>query len=148
MKANKKSKLRLVNYLFREPTNNTLVQLFRYGFVGGVAFLVDYGMLFSLTAFVGVPYLVSAAIAFIAGLTVNYLLSVRWVFSQNRSLNPKKEFLVFAIIGVIGLLFNELIMYISTEKIHFHYMLSKIISTVIVFIWNFVARKFLLFNKH
>ena len=137
----------LLSLLFREPTNRTLVQLFRYGFVGGVAFLVDYGTLFLLTEYAQIPYLVSAAIAFVAGLVVNYLLSISWVFNQNRNEKPAKEFLYFTIIGVVGLLFNELIMYVATDLCHLHYMLSKIISTMIVFFWNFFARKVLLFNK-
>lgn len=138
---------KLINYLFKQPTTNVYIQLFRYSFVGGVAFAVDYGTLFLLTEYAGFPYLVSAAIAFIAGLVVNYLLSISWVFNQNRSENPTKEFLFFAAIGVVGLLLNELIMYIGTDLFHLHYMFSKIISTVIVFFWNFFARKVLLFNK-
>lgn len=138
---------RLLNCLFSEPTNNILIQLFRYGFVGGIAFLVDYGTLFLLTEYAGVSYLVSGAIAFVAGLVVNYLLSISWVFNQNRNKKIAKEFLFFTIIGVVGLLFNELIMYVATDLCHLHYMLSKIISTVIVFFWNFFARKVLLFNK-
>lgn len=138
---------RVLYLLFQEPTHNMMIQLFRYGFVGGGAFLADYGTLFLLTEYVGVPYLLSAAIAFVAGLVVNYLLSISWVFNQNRSDKPAKEFLFFTIIGVIGLLFNELIMYVATDLCHLHYMLSKIISTAIVFFWNFFARKVLLFNK-
>ena len=133
--------------LFVAPTNNTLLQLFRYGFVGGVAFVVDYGSLYVLTEFLSVPYLWSAAIAFILGLVTNYLLSISWVFKKNATLQRWQEFLFFAIIGVIGLGFNELIMYVGTDLLHLHYMLSKLISTVIVFFWNFFARKYLLFNK-
>lgn len=133
--------------LFIAPTNNTLLQLFRYGFVGGVAFVVDYGSLYVLTEFLSVPYLWSAAIAFILGLVTNYLLSISWVFKKNATMQRWQEFLFFAIIGVIGLGFNELIMYVGTDMLHLHYMLSKLISTVIVFFWNFFARKYLLFNK-
>ncbi len=133
--------------LFVAPTNNTLLQLFRYGFVGGVAFVVDYGSLYVLTEFLSVPYLWSAAIAFILGLVTNYLLSISWVFKKNATMQRWQEFLFFAIIGVIGLGFNELIMYVGTDMLHLHYMLSKLISTVIVFFWNFFARKYLLFNK-
>ncbi len=133
--------------LFVAPTNNTLLQLFRYGFVGGVAFVVDYGSLYVLTEFLSVPYLWSAAIAFILGLVTNYLLSISWVFKKNATMQRWQEFLFFAIIGVIGLGFNELIMYVGTDILHLHYMLSKLISTVIVFFWNFFARKYLLFNK-
>lgn len=133
--------------LFIAPTNNTLLQLFRYGFVGGAAFVVDYGSLYVLTEFLSVPYLWSAAIAFILGLVTNYLLSISWVFKKNATMQRWQEFLFFAIIGVIGLGFNELIMYVGTDMLHLHYMLSKLISTVIVFFWNFFARKYLLFNK-
>ena len=137
-----------IHQLFVAPTNNWLLQLLRYGFVGGVAFVVDYGSLFLLTHYAGVPYLWSAAIAFILGLVTNYLLSISWVFRRNENLRPWVEFLFFAIIGVIGLVLNELIMYAGTDLLHMHYMVSKLISTAIVFFWNFFARKFLVFTQY
>ena len=133
--------------IFVAPTNNWMLQLFRYGFVGGVAFLVDYGTLFVLTHYAGVPYLLSAAIAFILGLVTNYLISISWVFQHSGKMRVWQEFVCFAIIGVIGLGLNELIMYVGTDMMHLHYMISKLISTAIVFFWNFFARKFMLFNK-
>ncbi len=136
-----------LNTLFVAPTNNWFLQLFRYGFVGGIAFLVDYGTLFGLTHYAGVPYLWSAAVAFLLGLITNYLISISWVFQHNGKMQIWQEFLFFAFIGVIGLGLNELIMYIGTDLIHLHYMISKLISTAIVFFWNFFARKFILFNK-
>lgn len=138
---------RILHTLFVAPTYQWWLQLFRYGFVGGVAFLVDYGTLFCLTHFAGVPYLWSAAVAFILGLVTNYLISISWVFSHNGKMQVWQEFLFFAIIGVIGLALNELIMYVGTDIVQLHYMISKLISTAIVFFWNFFARKFLLFNK-
>ena len=138
---------RILHTLFVAPTDQWWLQLFRYGFVGGVAFLVDYGTLFCLTHFAGIPYLWSAAVAFILGLVTNYLISISWVFSHNGKMQVWQEFLFFAIIGVIGLALNELIMYVGTDIVQLHYMISKLISTAIVFFWNFFARKFLLFNK-
>lgn len=93
------------------------------------------------------PYLWSAAIAFILGLVTNYLISISWVFQHSGKMNVLQEFTFFAIIGVIGLGLNELIMYVGTDMMHLHYMISKLISTAIVFFWNFFARKFILFNK-
>lgn len=132
--------------LFVAPTDNWFLQLFRYGFVGGTAFLVDYGTLFCLTNYAEVPYLWSAAVAFLLGLVTNYLISISWVFSHTGKMQIWQEFLFFSIIGVIGLGLNELIMYAGTDLLHLHYMISKLISTAIVFFWNFFARKFLLFN--
>ena len=134
--------------IFMSETDSLLIQLFRYGFVGGAAFVVDYGVLVLLTEVFGMHYLLSATISFILGLITNYLLSISWVFNKRTMGNRWAEFVVFAVIGVIGLGLNALIMYLCTDKMGIHYMLSKIISTVIVFFWNFFARKFLLFKAN
>ncbi len=137
----------LLQKLFVTPTTNIWLQLLRYGFVGGVAFVADYGSLYILTDLLHMHYLLSAAVAFLIGLTVNYLLSISWVFRKERAAKPWLEFLVFALIGIIGLGLNEGIMYLCTDLLTLHYMVSKLISTAIVFFWNFFARKMILFNK-
>lgn len=136
----------IFEYLFLRSTEDTLVQLFRYVFVGGTAFVADFGSLYLLTEYAGLHYLASATIAFVIGLAVNYFLSTLWVFQARNVRNPYMEFLFFALIGVVGLGLNALIMYVFTDLLAVHYLLSKIISTVLVFLWNFLARKYLLFN--
>ncbi len=133
--------------LLRDKPGSLVRQLLRYTVVGGISFVVDYGSLWLLTEVAGLPYLWSAAIAFILGLTCNYLLSTRWVFGESRISNLWGEFAAVALIGVVGLGLNELIMYAFTDGIGLHYMLSKIISTGIVFFWNFLARRFLVFKS-
>lgn len=138
--------MRIHDVLFRGQTNNTLVQLFRYTFVGGIAFMFDFGSLYLLTDWMYIHYLISAALAFVAGITVNYLLSISWVF-QNRSLSSRwAEISFFTIIGIVGLGLNELFIWLFTEFARFHYLASKMVSTVSVYLWNFSARKFLLFR--
>jgi putative flippase GtrA len=136
-----------IRSLFIGGTNNTLFQLFRYTFVGGFAFLVDFGTLFILTEYFNIYYLVSAGIAFIFGLTINYFLSVLWVFNYRTMESRLLEFLLFALIGLIGLGLNELFLWMLTDILFIYYLFSKIITTVIVYFWNFFARKVILFNK-
>lgn len=136
-----------IQKLFTSKTENTFIQLFRYFFVGGFAFVVDYGTLFVLTEFCGVNYLISAAIAFILGLIVNYLISIIWVFGQRTVENRWIEFAIFSGIGLIGLVLNEAIMYLGSDVLGLYFMLSKLCSTGIVFFWNFFARKIILY-KH
>lgn len=131
--------------LFITKSNNTFIQFFRYIFVGGVAFLADGGSLFLITT-IGVNYLISVIFAFVIGLAVNYGLSKLLVF-ENSSVNGKIEFLVYGIIGVIGLGFTEIIMYVLTEIAGLYFMVSKVIATIIVLVWNFVARKIILYRK-
>ena len=132
--------------LLKAPSDNVVIQLFRYGFVGGVAFLVDYGAMVLLTEWFGLNYLLSATISFILGLTTNYILSVSWVFDKRKVSNRWAEFLLFAAIGVVGLGLNSLFMYLCTDKWGVHYMISKVIATAIVFFWNFFVRRFTLFR--
>jgi putative flippase GtrA len=141
---NYRSKLQSI---FKEKTDSTLLQLFRYTFVGGFAFLIDFGTLFILTEYVHIHYLISAGIAFIFGLTVNYFLSVKWVFNSRAMENRWLEFFLFAVIGIVGLGLNELFLWILTDMLMIYYLLSKIITTIIVYFWNFFARKLMLFNK-
>ena len=146
-KEGNKFSLKKLQYIFVGKTNSTLLQLFRYTFVGGFAFIVDFGTLYILTEYFKVYYLVSAGVAFIFGLIINYFLSVKWVFNTRIMENRWLEFLLFTLIGIIGLGLNELFMWIFTDILVIYYLLSKIITTVIVYFWNFFARKILLFKK-
>lgn len=139
----------MVNELLARPTDNLFIRLFRYGIVGGLAFAVDFGLLALLTEWGGLPYQLSAALSFVAGLTTNYLMSVRWVFDAKTTGRAEhlRDFVLFAVVGIIGLGINAVILWLFTEIVSFHYLLSKIISTVAVFFWNFFARQYLFSKK-
>lgn len=138
--------LRIFDTLFRQPTENTLLQLFRYGFVAVGAFIVDYGFYF-LTAYVlHIPYLIAAIIGFVTGTSANYLLSKYLVFTGEPKSRAGEVALVFVISGA-GLLILECGLYIFTEKLGVHYLVSKLIMTAVVFLWNFFARKFFMYSR-
>ena len=137
----------IIRKLFININNNTFIQFFRYLFVGGFAFLIDSGLLYILTEYAHLHYLFSATFGFIFGLVINYLLSKIWVFSSNTIKKQWVEFIVFSLIGIVGLGLNNLFLWIFTDYCSIHYMLSKVLTTIIVFFWNFLARKFILFNS-
>ena len=135
--------------IFIIPTNNGFLQFFRYAFVGGIAAIVDFALLFILTDYFGLFHMISAIIAFLGGLITNFTLSKILVFNSKvveARVNSFFEFLSYAIIGIIGLGITEVILYIFTEKIGLYYMLSKLIATFIVLIWNYLARKMLIYK--
>ena len=136
----------ILNKLFVQPTDNSMLQLIRYCFVGGSAFMVDAGGLYVLTEYAGIYYLLSATISFIAGLVVNYLLSTSWIFRKSKLVNRWTEFVIYSAIGVVGLGMNALFLYVFTDCLHIYYMLSKIITAAMVMLWNFFARKIILFK--
>lgn len=120
--------------------NKLLNQIFKFGLVGGTAFVIDYVLLYLCTDFLDIHYLVSSIISFTVSVIFNYILSVKWVFDV-KTKQDTSDFIVFIILSVIGLGINSLIMYVMVEIFDVYYMLSKIVSTAVVMIYNFVTRK-------
>jgi putative flippase GtrA len=137
----------LISTVLKEKTDRIHIQLFRYGIVGGIAYMVDFGLLFGLTEYAGIPYLLSAAISFLTGLATNYALSIFWVFKTRSMESRMAEFSIFAFIGLVGLGFNEFFLWMFTSLMGWHYLLSKLAATPLVFLWNFLARRFTLFSS-
>ncbi len=122
-------------------------QFFRALIVGGIAFLGDFMALYGFTEWGQINYLYSACLGFVIGVFINYQLSIHWVFPARRVKNHYLEFLLFVIIGLMGICLNLAILYELTEEIHIYYLYSKIIATVVIFIFNFGVRKIYLFTQ-
>jgi putative flippase GtrA len=143
--AEKLSRQHLKSY-FAGASHRTKVQFFRYAFVAVAAFIVDFGCLAILASGYHVNYLLAAAFAFMLGLITNYVLSVKWVFSAYNASNRTREFIIFALVGLVGLGLTEILLWFFTESFNIHYLASKLLTAFIVVIWNFTARKLLLYR--
>ena len=133
--------------LFIVPTQNGFLQFFRYAFIGGIATIIDWSTLFILTDIVSIHYLFSACFSFLVGLIVNFLLSKLMVFkAEEAKVNGVLEFVAYAIIGAVGLGLTELIMLGFTVFLKLHYMMSKVIATVMTLVWNYIARKRIIYS--
>lgn len=120
--------------------NKLLNQILKFGLVGGTAFVIDYVLLYFCTEFLHIHYLISSIISFTVSVIFNYILSIKWVFDVKKK-QDVKDFVIFIILSVIGLGINSLIMYVMVEKFGVYYMLSKIVSTAVVMVYNFITRK-------
>lgn len=121
-------------------------QFISYFFVGGVAAIVEWVMFFIFANVLQINYFVSTVIAFIFSTTANWILGRITTFKDNKA---KEAFLVF-IVSAIGLLFNFILMYLFVTVMGFDSSLgktlSKIAATGIVFIWNFLIRKLVIYK--
>lgn len=120
--------------------NKLLNQILKFGLVGGTAFVIDYVLLYFCTEFLHIHYLISSIISFTVSAIFNYILSIKWVFDVKKK-QDVKDFVIFIILSVIGLGINSLIMYVMVEKFGVYYMFSKIVSTAVVMVYNFITRK-------
>ena len=121
-----------------------IAQFMKFGIVGVIAFFIDYGLLAFLTEVFNVNYLVSATISFTVSVIFNYVASMRYVFTHKEGMSRRREFIIFVVLSVIGLLINNLLMWVGVELLHVHYLIVKIFATAVVMVWNFVTRKIFL----
>jgi putative flippase GtrA len=130
-----------------------LGEFLRYIFVGGIAYIVDITVLYLFKEYIfqSIPYslYLSTAAGFIAGVTVNYILCLQLVFISAKGTDLGKSNIskfVFIAIGVIGLGINELGMMVGVGLLAVNYLIVKVVIAAIVLIWNYTARKYLIFN--
>ena len=141
-----------------EKSDSTSVQFLRSLVVGGIATGVDIGS-FSLFFYVfAINEYVALALGFIFGLATNYFISAVWIFRKSQVTNRLGEFLLFAVIGLVGLGLKEGIYYLLLKIMDIPFfeewvfaklneLICNIIATMIVFIYNFAARKLILYRN-
>lgn len=122
------------------------IQFIKYFAVALVGYIVDFGGLLLLTEYLHWHYLLSSASSFIMGLIVVYCLSDKYVFGESKIKSQAVEFGIFAIIGIVGLGILGLLMWLLTDGLHIHYILSKLVATIVVYAWNFFARRAIYHN--
>ena len=130
-----------------------LMEFLRYVVVGGIAFLADYGALMGSYELVlknvarGLYY--ATAVGFMVGLAVNYFLSLIFVFTAAKDKGKGRSFgafVVFGIIGLLGLLWTELGMWLGADVCGVDYRIVKIFVTGVVLVWNYLGRKLIIFK--
>ncbi|MEM7793017.1 MAG: GtrA family protein [Cyanobacteria bacterium P01_C01_bin.118] len=124
-----------------------MAQLYRYTFVGGAAAIVDIGSFALFSQVFQIDYRVAVIFSFTLGALVNFSLCNLLVF--RRKLSP--IWLVFVrhyLSGIYGLLINEVSMITLVELLRFDQLiLAKTISTGVAFIFNFLIKKFYVYNN-
>ncbi|WHH60319.1 GtrA family protein [Petroclostridium sp. X23] len=135
--------MKIVNQL--KNLHTLFFEFMRYCAVGGIAFICDYSILYVLTEFIGVYYLISTFAGFTVGILINYILSQKWVF-KNVKIHGFRPFFTFLIIGIVGLGITEICMWLGVEAANMNYMVIKVLTTAIVLLWNYTARKTLIFS--
>lgn len=133
--------------LLKKKDSALFGQIVRYLISGGLAFLLDVGTMIAFCELLHIREAVAASIGNFIGLVFTYLLSIFWIFDQRRYNNYIMEFLIFALIGLGGTLFTYGSMLVLVEKLHIHYIISKILTVVLVAIYAFIAKKIFLFRK-
>ena len=134
-------------------TSKGIKQFLSYFGVGGISALVEWAVFSLLEYLLDMPYLLATILAFIFSTTTNWFLGRTFTFKESayKDKKAKEIFLVF-LVSAIGLGFNLLLMYLFVDVFGMNTNLlktiAKILSTGIVFIWNFLSRKLWIYREN
>ena len=130
-----------------------LWEVLRFAVAGAAGFAVELLALILLKEKLGLDTLIATPIAFLLSVIVNYMICVFWVFDGARDQGRKNQ-AAFLLTSVIGLLLNELFMFLfrviwGEDTVLFTvfsftvslYVLNKVISTILVMIWNYFTKR-------
>lgn len=128
------------------PPAPVLAQFIRYATVGALAFGIDTLTLYLLVEYAGLYYLAAASLGYLLGILCHYLFSIRWVFDFRRLADWRHELALFALVGVAGLGLNALVIGLLVERAGLGYLAAKMAAGALIVLFNFGARKLLLFT--
>lgn len=103
-----------------------LIRFIRFSVSSSSTTVLDLLILFCLTEFFKVYYLLSSGISFITSNSVNYFINRRWGFKDSET-NISKGYLLFLVFGIFGLSLTVFLMWVLVSLLSFNYLFARIL---------------------
>lgn len=119
----------------------------KFFLLGILSTVIDYA-LYSAAILIGIHYVIAIILGYSAGLLANYLIGRSFIFTAGHKLKSSKhEFLAVVSIAVLGAIFTIIIVkMLSYSFFHMDPLISRPIAIVVVFFWNYFARKIFVYH--
>lgn len=143
----------------RERLERAAKQFVKFGIVGGINFVIDWGILNLLSWILdihnGWQVIPLNTVAFLAAVTNSFFFNKYWTFRKQGKDQQAQEMGKFFLVSLVGLLLNTGAVFFVTTYVPAPFGLSevlwlnaaKIVATVLVMAWNFVGYKYWAFSK-
>ena len=114
----------------------------KYYAVGASGVLVNLGLLYYLTEYVGLWYFLSYALAISVSITSNFVLNKFWTFID--SIDSQRTIVMyvkFVSVSMLGMAVQLGSIYVLVESLTVYYMLAALISICIAGAINFIINR-------
>lgn len=127
-----------------EINTTVIISIIKFGITGLSGMVVDFGTTWLIREKLKWNQYFANTCGFTLAVINNYLINRYWTFESSQYWVP--EFGRFVLFSVIGLLLNNLLLFLFHEKAGIRFYFSKVMAIGVVFIWNFLTNW--LFNFH
>ncbi|MBD3329330.1 hypothetical protein GF357_02440 [Candidatus Dojkabacteria bacterium] len=115
-----------------------------YVLSGLITYLTDTMSFALLVEVVKINKYYANILSFSFALVISYFLNALLVFKKN---SASRIISFFASTFVVNLIFSNLFLFVLSDRLGVNYLISKNFSILVVFIVNYLVRKFLIFNS-
>lgn len=118
--------------------------LILYGIIGTFSAGLDFVIYTLLVEFAGLPYLLANSISVLGGISTSFYLNRNYNFKVKD--HATRRFAIFLLVGICGLVFSNIILYLFIDQMSMNKILSKLLSIVLVVFFQFLLNKYLTFK--
>ncbi|MEK7539279.1 MAG: glycosyltransferase family 2 protein [Patescibacteria group bacterium] len=135
----------LIGYLSYKK--EIILQFFKFALVGLVGTLLNVSILYALTEYFKIYYIISALLAFTIAMTTNFIFNKIWTFEENMYEETAKKYLNFFLVSLSALFIDIFFLYVFTEFLGIYYIISQMMAIGISLMINFIGNKIWTFHE-
>jgi len=113
--------------------------------IGVISSVIDIGLLYFFTSYLGAWYLLSATVSYCCGIVISYILN-KYLTFHDKTGHYFVQFTAFAAISFSCLLVNISIIWLAVEFFSVGYLLAKVFATCCAFFWNYYGQSRITFH--
>lgn len=131
----------------KTKTRKEIVTLWRYGIGSTISYLINVAIMVVMTDLLDVHYLVSSIAGYASIVITSYIFSVTWIFTERKIASRGKEFVAFTLITIFAMGMNLVSMWFFTDHLHWHYVVSNVVTNFLATFWGYIPKKLFLFSE-
>ena len=126
----------------------SVLKVVRFCVSGAIGIIFGFITLYSLTEYLRLWYLLSAAITFVLTDVLGFIIKKIWVFEDKNIKAVQKQIFLYLLLSVTYLMTNTGFLYVLVEYLHIQYVISQIILTSILsFPSYFISKRIFIAQK-
>lgn len=127
----------------------------RFGLVGLVNTVVDFGVLFGLTNIFGLPKISSNIVSTTTAFVFSFFANRKYTFRSNDQKNIVKQMISFTVVTLLGLwVLQGTVLYMVVPVLkqlgldsNMSLLLAKILATAVSLVWNYLLYSKVVFRN-
>lgn len=122
--------------------NKALIKQFlKFALTGTIGTLIHISLLYILTEYFSIYYIISSVIAFMIGNLTVFYINKTWTFNEDIKHKTINRYFKYFTISIIALILNISLLYAFTEYLKFYYIFSQLLATCFSLWVNFIGNK-------